>query len=453
MTIISQDKNSILPINTPANAQYGFSLGSSVIQFLIPQSPTLLLSKTLRLNGKLRLNRSNSTFDAPVLPSNLNLDGNGAYELRLNERVGLNALFDTITISGLGSGGQTLESLRNLGRLTALTKPLTHNQHEYDGKLNGQDCSLASRKNLGAVNCNTEVFFSIPIETGLTMGTEALPLGNNGLRGMEILITLANDKNVLICPTAADKQSAFYSLLNLELSYDTLSFDAETTKMMDTPRAGAMEYNSWSHQYQVINSSDTQLNLNFGTSKTLSVLSNTLPTTFINNVEKDSMATDNFVNQVGGVYNSAVLLNKVVFGRDGIRLPLDYEIQCADESAANRPRVELIEELKGSMDVSGSAKTLISVNTENQLKTKVNLDGNEVASLDPAVNVQSQNSPVFGLAVSEDSLTKVGRDFSTSTFTMRIESSLNGNSPQSMNVFTLSKNLLNYTPTGISVSS
>lgn len=452
MTIISQDKNNILPINMPANSQYGFSLGSSVIQFLIPQSPTLLLSKSLRLNGKLRLNRSGSTFATPQLPSNLNLDGNGQYDLRLNERVGLNALFDTITISGLGSGGQTLESLRNLGRLTALTKPLTHNQHQYDGHLNGQDCSLASRKNLGAVNVNTEVFFSIPIETGLTMGTESIPLGNNGLRGMEILITLANDKNVLICDEA-DKQSVFYSLLNLELSYDTLSFDAETTKMMDTPRAGSMEYNSYSHQYQVINSSDTQLNLNFGTSKTLAVLSSTIPTTSINNVSVDSMATNNFLNQNGGVYNVPVLLNKVVFGRDGIRLPLDYEIHCADESSANRPRVELIDELKGSMDVAGSSMTLLSVNTENQLKTKINLDGNEVASLDPVVNVQSQNSPVFGLGISEDSLTKVGRDFSTSTFTMRIESTLDGNSPQSMNVFTLSKNLLNYTPTGISVSS
>lgn len=452
MVIVSQDKNEILPINTPANSQYGFSLGSSVVQFLIPQQPTMLMSKSLKLNGKLRLNRSTSTFSVPTFPSNLNLDGNGQYDLRLNSRVGLNALFDNIVISGMGSGGQTLESLRNLGRLTALTRPLTHNQHQYDGELNGSDPSLASRDNVGAVDCNTEVFFSIPIETGLTQGLPAIPLGANGLRGMELLITLANDKNVLIC-NQADKNSVFYSLHDLSLTYDTIAFDNDTTKQMDTPRAGSLEYNSWSHQYQVINASDTQLNLNFGTKKTLSVLSSTIPTTHINNVSVDSMATDNFKNQNDGVYDTEAKLNKVVFGRNGVRVPLDYELHCADESKVNRPRVEVIDELKGAMDVAGSSRTLVSVNTENQIRTKIDLNGNEVASLDTAVDVETQDSPVFGLGISEDSLTKVGRSFADATFTMRVETSLDGNSPNSMNVFTLSKNVLNYSPQGISVSS
>ena len=136
-----------------------------------------------------------------------------------------------------------------------------------------------------------------------------------------------------------------------------------------------------------------------------------------------------------------------------MRLPLDYEIDCAEQSTENRPRVEVIDELKGSMDVAGSSMSLVSVNTENQLRTKVNLDGDEVASLDPTIDVQTQNNPIFGLGINEDSLTKVGRDFSTSTFTMRLESLLDGNSPNSMNVFTLSKNKLIYTPQGISVSS
>ncbi len=452
MTIISQDKNEILPLNMPANNEFSFAKGASLVQFLIPQSPTLLLTKTLKLNGKLRVNRSTSTFSTPVFPDNINNKATGAYSLRMNERVGLNALFDTITISGLGSGGQTMESLRNVGRLLALTKPLTHNQSQYDGELNGKDPTLASRSNISAVDVNTEVFFSIPIETGLTMGVDALPLGRNGLQGMELLIQLANDQNVLIT-TEADKASVYYSLVDLSLCYDTLSFDVSTTAEMEMPKSGELEYNSWAHQYQVINASDTQLNLNFGTSKTLSVISSTIPTTHINNVSVDGFSTNNLLNQNAGVYNVAAPLRKVVFGKDGMRLPLDYELDCAEQSTENRPRVEIIDELKGSMDVAGSSMSLVSVNTENQLQTKVNLNGNEVASLDATINVQAQNKPVFGLGISEDSLTKVGRDFSTSTFTLRIESGLNGNSPNSMNVFTLSKNKLVYTPQGISVSS
>ena len=452
MTIISQDKNEILPINMPANNEYSFAKGASLIQFLVPQSPTLLLTKTLKLNGKLRINRSTSTFSNPVFPDNLNNKGTGAYSLRMNERVGINSVFDTITISGLGSGGQTLESLRNVGRLMALTKPLTHNQAQYDGELNGKDPTLASRSNISAVDVNTEVFFSIPIETGLTQGIEAIPLGTNGLRGMELLIQLANDQNVLIC-NEADKNSVFYSLVDLSLCYDTLSFDSSTTMEMEKSATGELEYNSWAHQYQVINASDTQLNLNFGVKKCLSVISSTLPTTHINNVSVDSFSTNNLLNQNAGTYNVSAPLRKVVFGKDGQRLPLDYEIECETESTENRPRVELIDELKTSMDVAGSSMSLVSVNTENQLKTKVNLNGDEVASLDPTINVQTQNNPVFGFGISEDSLTKVGRDFSTSTFTLRIESGLDGNSPNSMNIFTLSKNKLTYSPMGISVSS
>lgn len=451
MTIISQDKNEILPINMPANNEFSFAKGASLINFIIPQSPTLLLTKTLKLNAKLRVNRSTSSFSAPVFPNNINNKGGGAYSLRMNSRVGVNALFDTITISQ-GQGGNVMESLRNVGRLMALTKPLTHNQAQYDGELNGKDPSLASRDNIGAVGVNTEVFVSIPIETGLTMGNESLPLGVNGLRGCEIQIQLRNDKDVLIT-SEADGNSVYYSLVDCSLCYDTLAFDASTTEMMERPATGELEYNSWASQYQVINASDTQLNLSFGTSKTLSVIANTIPTTSINNIAQDGFSTDNFKNQTGGVYNADATLDKVVFIKDSMRVPLDYEIECKEQSTEDRPRVEVIDELKSAMNVEGSSMTLVSLNTENQLKTKVNLNGDEVASLDPAVNVEAQAKPVFGLGINEDSLTKVGRDFSTSIFGLRLETSLNGSSPNSLNVFTLSKNKLTYSPQGISVSS
>lgn len=453
MPIVAQQKNEILPLNMPANNAYSFKDGSSLIQLLIPEAPTMLLTKTLKLNGKLRLNRSTSTFSNPVFPDNINNMGGGAYAMRLNERVGINSLFDTITISGLGSGGQTLESVRNLGRLLALTKPLQHEQGEFDGHLQGKDPAVASRTLVGAVDCNTEVFFSIPLEVGMFSGVDAIPIGVNGTRGLQILIQLQNDANAIIC-SEADKGAVFYSLLDCSLTYDTLQFDAETTDEMNRPKTGQMEYNSWAHQYSVINASDTQLNLNFGTKKTLSVISNTIPTTHINNVDKDGFSTDMFQNIAGGVYVPGnVELNKITFGKDGIKVPLDYELDCKSQSQAERPRVEVIDNLKSAVDVRGSARTLVSVNTENDLRTKVNLNGDEVALLDPGVNVQTQSNPVFGIGINEDSLTDVGRDFSNSTWSVRIESNLNGASPNSINTFTLSKNTLTYSPQGISVSS
>ena len=87
--ITEQKFNEIQPLNLPENGEYSFRGGSSLIQFQIPESPTLLLTKTLKLNGKLRLNRSTSTFTNPVFPDNINNKGGGAYAMRLNERVGI----------------------------------------------------------------------------------------------------------------------------------------------------------------------------------------------------------------------------------------------------------------------------------------------------------------------------------------------------------------------------
>ncbi len=452
MTIISQQKNEVLPLNMPQNNEYSFKNGSSICQILIPESPTMVLTDTIKLNGKLRLNKSTSTFSTPVFPDNANRKGTGAYALRLNERVGINSLFENITISGLGAGGQTLESIRNVGRLLSLTKPLTHEQHEFDGHLQGQDPAVASRSLLGAVECNTEVFFSMPLEVGMFSGQQAIPIGMNGTRGLQVLLQLASDSNALIC-SEADKNGVFYSLVDVSLTYDTLVFDAETSEEMMRAKTGVMEYNSWSHQYSVINSSDAQLNLNFGTKNTLSVISNTIPTTHINNVDKDGFSTDNFKNSTTDPYDSDVKLNKLTFIKDGIKAPLDYEINSKDQSDDNRPRVEVINNLKNAMNTQSSARTLVSVNTENDLKTKINLLGQEVALLDPAVSVETQSNPIFGLGINEDPLTKVGRDFSTSTYSVRIESDLNGSSPNSVNTFSLSKNVLTYSPQGISVSS
>mgnify|MGYP006397247363 CR=1 FL=1 len=457
MTIISQVKNEILPINMPQNNEYSWKSGSSLIQILIPQAPTVLLTKTLKLNGKLRLNQGASTFSTPVFANNLNRVTAGApgpFTLRLNERVGMNSLFQNITISGLGSGGQTLEQVRQVGRLLAVTNPLLHEQGEFDGYMNGQDPAVASRELISAVDMNTEVFFSIPIEIGMIQGTDAIPIGVNGTRGLQILIQLENDANALIgAAGVAANANCFYSLIDVSLTYDTIQYDAATSEMMDKATTGQMEYNTWSHQYSVLNASDSQLNLNFGTKNTLAVFSNNIPTTHINNVDFDGFSTDLFKNQTAGVYNTTANLDRLTFGRNGIKLPYDFEFDEAAAAAANRPQVERIDALKGSVNVRNSARTSISVGTENALLTKVNLNGDEVALLNPAVSVETQSKPVFASGTNLDNISHVGRDYSTAVYSVRFETELDGASPNSINTYSLAKNVLTYSPSGISVSS
>tara|TARA_R110001592_G_scaffold157010_1_gene387799 strand:- start:335 stop:1693 length:1359 start_codon:yes stop_codon:yes gene_type:complete len=449
--IVSQTPCEILPINMPQNQEYSWRNGSSLIQLLIPQSPNMLMTDTIKLNGKLRLNKSTSTFQVPVFPDNSNRKGTGAYELRLNERVGINSLFENITISAMGSGGQTLEQVRNIGRMLATIKPLKHEISEFDGTLQSKDPSVASRKNLSAVEVNTEVFFSIDLEVAMLQGQNLIPIGVNGTRGLQILIQLANDNNALINPTQDD---VFYSIVEPSLTYDILDYNASTTEEMMRGKTGQMSYNSYSHQYSVINASDTQLNLNFGTKNTLNVFSNTIPTTHINSLAKDGFSTDTFKNKNGaGDYVVNANLNRLTFGRNGVKMPYDFEMNTSLQAIENRPKVEVIEALKSAFDVVGSGRTLVSLNTENQIQTKVDLNGNEVASLDPTVNVQAQDNKCFGFGTSLDNISQVGRDYSTAVYSVRIESGLDGASPNSINTFTLARNTLTYSPQGISVSS
>ena len=451
MSIVSQTPCEILPINMPQNQEYSWRNGSSLIQLLIPQSPNMLMTSSIKLNGKLRLNRSTSTFQVPVFADNLNRKGTGAYELRLNERVGINSLFENITISALGSGGQTLEQVRNIGRMLATIKPLKHEINEFDGTLQSRDPSIASRKNVSAVEVNTEVFFSIDLEVGMLEGQNLIPIGVNGTRGLQILIQLSNDNNALINPTQDD---VYYSIVEPSLTYDILDYDAPTTAEMMRGRTGQMSYNSYSHQYSVINASDTQLNLNFGTRNTLNVFSNTIPTTHINSLAQDGFTTDTFKNKNGaGAYVENANLNRLTFGRNGVKMPYDFEMDTSTEARENRPKVEVIEALKSAFDVVGSGRTLVSLNTENQLKTKVNLNGVEVASLDPTINVQAQQSKCFAFGTSLDNISQVGRDYSTAVYSVRLETALDGASPNSINTYTLARNTLTYSPQGISVSS
>lgn len=450
--ITEQRFNEIQSLNTPENGEYSFKHGSSLIQFQIPASPTLLLTKTLKLNGKLRLNRSTSSYTNPVFPNNNAVKGGAAYGLRLNERVGISGLFENITISALGSGGQTLESLSKPGALFSVTNGLQNNQANFDGFMCGRDPVIASREKQSATDCNTEVQFSIPLEVAMLQGVDTLSLGNNGLRGMEITLQLTADSNALIC-SEADKNDVYYSLLNLNLSYDLLHFDPDTQAELERPKSGAFEFNSWNHQYNILNSNSSTLTLNLGTKNTLSVINSTIPASHVNNVEKDGYSTDRFKNQTGGVFNTTANLKKYIVGKSGRRQPVDFEVVTKSQAEQNRPEVERIDLLKESMNVEESPRTLISVNTENGLKTKLDADGKEVASLKPTVSVETEAKPIFAIGQNEDSLTGTGRDFSDGTFTLQVDSFLDGQSSNAIHTYSLSKHKLVYSPAGISVTS
>jgi hypothetical protein len=449
MPVVRQVKNEILPLNLPSNNAFSFSKGSSLIQFMIASNPVAMMNNTLKLKGKFRLNRPGSTFSVPLFPNNnTNSSVGTAYDLKLNSRIGIDSAFERITVST--QLGQTCESVKQYGRLQSILNPLKNNQSDFDGKMQ-KNPGIASRVKIGANQLNTEVDFCIPIGVGM-FSNEYTALGRNGMNGLQIQFALSPDMNCFQS-SEADGNSCFYEILNCSLVFDTLHFDAETERKMDTPSTGAISFNTFSSLYSVINSNDAQINYNLGLSKVLAITSTALPTTHMNNVTTDGFSTGELKNtNANGVYDSTAKLNRLEYIRNGVKSPLDFEIQTTIPSTQNRPKVEVIDNLKSAFNARDSPDCLISLNTEVGLKTKTNLDGTALRTISTVVT-EAEDEPCFGLGINQDVLTKVGRDFKSATFATRILSDLDGSSPNSLSTFVLNKNVLQFSPQGVVVMS
>ena len=454
------EKIEINPLNQPAFG-YSFRGGFPIVQFEISAQDKLLVGSSVRLNGTLRVQQSASTEEVPVLVNNGANKGGAVFDCAMSSRVGVASAISQITLSS--STRQTLEVVRGYNRYLSTVQGVTLSGEDLD--TNTQQQSLtASRSFNGAKGINNDVDFSIPLRTGLLSGGNPLSLGQNGLRGLVIQLDLAPDANVLgpyfeyATGTEVKKndsatgQGAFYQLRDLTLSYDLLVPDADSVGQMLAQTAGQLEYNSVSHLYSVVNASDQTQNLNLGTSKTLSITHNMIPTTHINNYQEDGMSTNGLFNQVNGTYTIPAPIKQVSFSKGGILFPIDniidVEFNNPGRTDENRPKSELNTNFINSIKpYSMMNHSLMSLNTENGLSTDVALDGADVSPF-----TQADPRGVFGIGVSTDPY-KVGVDYSNTNYALRIQSALNGRSPNSIFTYVMAKNVLTWSPAGILVQS
>jgi len=462
--IVDVERAEILPVNPPANNSYSFKEGFPVVQFLIPDQPKLLKGSSMRLNGTLRLNMPTSTEAAPVLVDNNNNKGISATsDVCLSSRVGVASAIEQITLSSMTH--QTLEVVRSYGRYLASVQPVTHSQGDFDTNLSGQSLT-ASRKLNGGLLCNNDVSFSIPLRTGMLSGAQQIPIGTNGIRGMIVELRLAPDGQVLSGFTAADGTAknnagdgsgAFYQLRDVSLSYDLLVPDAETSAKMSVPSTGSLTYNAVSHLYSVINSSDVTSTFNLGTSKTLSVFHNFLPTSHLNSYSHDSFETPRLLKiGAGGTYDTTAAIDRVSFLRGGVLSPIENEVDVSEASAAGTPRSELLTNFISSIKpYSQFNHSLLSLQTQIGIFTQRDQEEDINKIFDPTNDkyfIAPDADAVFGVGVATDPY-RVGVDYKISPYGVRIVSDLDGASPNSLFTYVLAQNTLSYSPSGISIMS
>ncbi len=441
VNIVDFEKIEILPSNAPSTTSSAFSFrgGNPIITLEIPAQAKFLKASSLRINGKL------SVKDNVGAPNNNTLKAVAGKAITMNSRVGVNSCFQNVVLVSAASN-QSLETIRQYGRLTASLLSSTHSQQDMMTEKSAT-AVLSGLASASSNMINNDVRFSVPLYAGMLQGQALIPLSAVG--GLRINIELASDQQVFTGADAGGNGGAFYELSDISLTADLgVPSDASAA----AGGAGTFEYNSWSSLYSVINSSDSTQTFNLANSKVLSVVHNFLPVSHSNSYTHDGFTTDMLKNQAGGVYNIDVELKRVSFSRGGVRLGLDYEMDSSVQSASKIPETQVLMNYLQAYQPLGrmlNSRLLLDYGGE---PLRFDRPENKTANRDRGR--QADNGVRnFGIGLELDPVSDVGVNFKGQSYAVRIVSSLDGNSPSAVHTHLLSKNTLMYSPTGIMVSS
>ena len=451
LNIVSVEKFEILPSNQPANNTYSFKQGNPIITWDIGSTNKLLRPSSLRINGKLRVKAQNGDLAGNNGINQSRGNGGGATTgaITCNSRLGVNGAFQNVNISS-SETNQTLESLRQYGRMLCTVLPSTHSPEDFISNRGVVELNTGMNAVTGNLVNNTTNFCA-SLKVGMFNGGNAIPMGINGVRGLQISIELVSDQQFL---TGADAPAgAFYELSDLSITGDFMIPDAEGMAKLSVPGSGEFTYNSFNNMYSVIDSSDATQTYNLASSNVLDIFHNFLPVSHANNYSEDSYSTGlpQNTNAGGNVYDTDVLVNKVGFSRGGMKLALDYDLDVATQSANGRPQVGVL------------VNALNSVSPFSQLRKLTNQPqlegfGGEDQRLYDESGLQSVTSvdagiKNFSIGVAVDNISGVGVDFRGQAYSSRIQSNLDGKSPNAVYTYIKNKNSLVYSPQGISVVS
>ena len=450
--IVNVEKFEILPSNQPSNNTYSFRGGNPTITLTVPSQAKFLRPSSVRLNGTLRIQTS-----AGALGDCNNLKNNGATIIELNPRLGVHSLFKNVILSSEATN-QSLESIRNYGRLVVSLLSSTHSPDDYMSEKSNVSLATAVQGASDNLVAN-EVRFSIPLYCGMLMGGNPIPLSVNGVNGLTLDLELASDSQVLKGGNAGDASGAFVQVKDVSLSGDYLVPDDKGVQALSVPGSGAFSYNSYSSLYSVINSGDATQTYNLAKSNVLSVIHTFIPVSHSNTYAQDGFTNGELLNtDANGVnYNTPVTLKKVSFSRGGVKLGLDYELDVEQNSLDGLAETQLnINYLNAFAPYNRLTRllnqnALLNIGGADPLPysdTSAPGTGNKQNGLSVDAGVRN-----FGVGLALDRVSDMGVNFKGQTYSTRIQSTLDGKSPNSVFTYVKSKNVLMYSPNGIMVQN
>ena len=332
MSFAGVSKLQVFPLNQ--QAEYSFKNGNPIINFQIGRQMAVLDTNTLMLHFKLALKAPGSPTAKP--DNNGNFSGSAAAagtSVRLNERIGVWSVIDRIVISE-SSRNQTIESIRDVGRVMATIQPASFSGFEYNQELSTHYlCGTREAITANYLNQDLNVCVRLADVCGSLSGNASTMSLN--LIPLNISIHLASDAQALIADSGGGSETT-YKISDVFLTGDLLQPNAQLAAQMAKDDKLEYSYNTFSSIYNIQNSTNQTTSLQWGLSSVRSIFATVLPPSSMNNLAVDSFATpevfvDNGVSGAGQA-NIAADIDRVSFLRGSQNFPVLNEFELLTQS-------------------------------------------------------------------------------------------------------------------------
>lgn len=309
----------LAPSNGSSN--FSFTNGNPIIKFSIADTQAVLVGKEMRFCGNIDVYRTGTTR------TNYN------QAVNIDRVAGFQNMIQSVSIGSRRYAANVLEVVHNYPRLVASLYAGTHSAkglrttafNEQGGVGKGR-YSIHNKMSYGTTGTNaTDRYleharkstlvgsfdFALRLNTGLLMN-EAIPLDLLG--GLEITINLNSNFSSMYGADVASDCS--YQVNNPYLITPLLYYSPQQIQMGEKQGQGTFSFMSYQSLYSVLDSTDTSIVHRLNNKGMLSVIQNYIPVKYLNNTERNGLA----LWDAGGLTN-------LEFHKDGVRFPLEYNIE------------------------------------------------------------------------------------------------------------------------------
>lgn len=427
--------------NKTSDSKMSFHKGIANLIFQVPSINATLIPGSVRITGKLRFYKDDAADPTPA----------GGVQ-SADERLGVYGAFQSLTTRSI-KHQQTIENIRHYSHFLKNFLPLGTSREDADTHWSQSNLEQSNFNlfNNNVVRIDAENEFCVPLPCGLFNGTQDIPLGENMLGGLEIVLALASDSQMIYSDTGDSStiSTAWYEFSDLKMVCEVRDYTPDQLSMLMKKSSSGFTYQSISSYYDTINSQSSNIVFNLGLSKVRSVFSSFIPSSYLNNRSQNGYATLMPSNLDG----TQAAISKVVWTKGGTMYPKMYELNTNLRESPTSINCDpvVIKDYISSIE-------LFHDNDAIQLgKTTTNRDvimSNNTTDKNLLQYTKVPNGGYgWGLGITYDHLGGQGADFSNpgSQFGLNMELDLTTNSPQSVFIFVNSEVNVLFNQNGIQV--